>query len=43
MLSNGVDPGQFKKETQHQTKLKAKNSFYQIAHEWHETKKTGWT
>ena len=43
ILRNGIDPSQAKKEAKQINKLKAENSFYQIANEWHETKKTGWT
>lgn len=43
LLRNGVDPSQLKKEIKQQNKVKSENSFYQIATEWHETKKSGWT
>ncbi len=43
MLRNGVDPSQAKKEAKQINKLKSENSFYQIANEWHETKKSSWT
>lgn len=43
VLRNGIDPAQAKKDAKHQNKLKKDNSFYQVAVEWHETKKSGWT